>query len=277
MKLLRTPLTLLVLALLPLAACSSSSQETPASHATPAGHAAPVASSHGGNHGTHWGYEGETGPEHWGDLDPAFERCETGITQTPINLAHADSLPLPNPVFNYRPSKLRIVNNGHTIQANYDEGSVLTLGDHTYQLVQFHFHTPSEHTLQGEHFPMEVHLVHKDEQGTLAVVGILMQQGVTHNLVQTIWDKMPTEAGPEQVFEETINALTLLPKTQTTWRYTGSLTTPPCSEGVNWFVMTTPIEVSEAQAAAFKVLFKNNARPVQPLLDRTLLVDASAN
>lgn len=269
--------TLLMSALVFLAACSGSNQDAPSSHGTPAAHTTSAATSHPSGHGPHWGYEGPTGPEHWGDLDPAFERCETGITQTPINLADADSLPLPNPVFNYGPSKLRIVNNGHTIQANYDEGSFLVLNNHKYQLVQFHFHTPSEHTLHGAYLPMEVHLVHKDENGTLAVVGILMQQGLAHNLVQTIWDKMPTEESPEQVFEETINALALLPNVQTTWRYTGSLTTPPCSEGVNWFVMTTPIELSEAQIATFKVLFKHNARPVQPLMDRILLVDASVN
>ena len=221
----------------------------------------------------HWTYEGEAGPEHWGELSPEFEACSSGIEQSPIDL---DSTADANPAdlqFAYQASPLTIVNNGHTIQVNYDEGSTLQVDGQTYNLLQFHFHNASEHTVDSGATPMEMHLVHSNDAGELAVVGLFLNEGDENVALAPVFENMPADEGePVAVDGVTVDAGTVLPSDQSYWRYDGSLTTPPCSEGVKWFVMTTPIEASPDQIAAYTNIYSNNARPTQPMNDRTMII-----
>lgn len=218
----------------------------------------------------HWSYEGEAGPAHWGDLAPEFHLCKDGKQQSGIDIpgvSGADDLA--HIRFDYKTVPLKIVNNGHTIQVNYAAGSKAMIDGDNYQLLQFHFHTPSEHNKKGASFPMEVHLVHRNAAGQLAVVGVLMKEGHHNDFIQKIWDRMPAHEGEVDVHAD-INAARLLPRERDFFRYAGSLTTPPCSEGVKWSVMAQPIEVSAAQIAQFRAIFPLNARPVQPLNGRPI-------
>lgn len=219
-----------------------------------------------------WGYIGEKGPESWGKLSPEFSSCELGTAQSPINIESPIEAKLNQLEFDYQSSPLRIINNGHTIQVNYQSGSVLKLDGESYELVQFHFHHPSEHKVNDQNFPMELHLVHQNEKGSLAVVGVFLKQGKANKALETIWKALPEKQGKEQIIPNIeINASELLPTDQEFYRYYGSLTTPPCSEKVNWIVYQKPIEVSIAQVQKFSKLFPINARPVQNLNRRFLL------
>jgi carbonic anhydrase len=225
----------------------------------------------------HFAYEGEAGPEHWGELAEEWATCGEGTEQSPIDLVAAVEAPdaeLPDIVFDYRPSAATLLNNGHTIQAVYDEGSSILLGDTRYQLLQFHFHAHSEHTVDGETQPLEVHFVHQAEDDRLAVVGVLVAEGAANPAFDAVLDNLPAEESEEPVVIEgaTLDAATMLPADQTFFHYDGSLTTPPCSEGVSWHVMTTPITMSADQIARFTALYENDARPTQPLGDRELEV-----
>lgn len=223
----------------------------------------------------HWTYEGEEGPEHWGELNPDYELCSVGEAQSPIDITEAQALNLTDIAFSYLPSALNIFNNGHTIQVQYDEGSSIVYNEIQYNLVQFHFHTPSEHTVNGESFAMELHFVHQDANGGLAVVGVLLREGAENAEYAALFDNMPATEGEPEPTELTINAASLLPAEATYFTYGGSLTTPPCSQGVRWLVLTTPVEISAAQIEAFQAIFEMNARPVQPLNERDLLQDSS--
>ena len=166
------------------------------------------------------------------------------------------------------------INNGHTIQVNYSEGDTLSVGEQSYELNQYHFHSPSEHTLEGNHFPMEMHMVHKASDGSLAVIGVFIEEGSHNPAFDPIWANLPGEKGVESHFESVnVDIDELLPESQTTYRYDGSLTTPPCSEGVKWFIATEPIALSSEQIQAFTALITGNNRPVQPLNDRTVVTD----
>ena len=232
----------------------------------------------------HWGYEDhgdEVGPAKWGTL-PGAELCGNGKQQAPINLAAGVSKPqdLPNLVFGYKPSKLSITNKGHTIQAAYDVGSTISRsGTATTTLAQFHFHAPSEHTLDGTSFPMEVHLVHVDAAGKpAAVVGVLIKSGAEHAGLAAAFKTLPAKSGATSApAGATIDARTLLPAEKTFFTYAGSLTTPPCTEGIAWYVLKTPIEMSPAQIRAFTTQghFGHTNRPVQNLGARVLLVDST--
>ena len=183
----------------------------------------------------------------------------------------------------FPPAELRIahhehiadgINNGHTIQINYADADTLTLGGISYRLVQYHFHSPSEHTVDGKHFPMEMHMVHKSADGKLAVVGVFIAEGAHNKAFDPVWANLPAQKGVETHFPAVkVDVDALLPTARTSYRYDGSLTTPPCSEGVNWIVMTTPIQLSGEQVAAFTRLIKDNNRPVQTLNGRTILTD----
>lgn len=224
-----------------------------------------------------WGYEGDTGPEHWGDLAPEYELCSTGTAQTPIDLAAAQETDLPDPEFAYQEAPLEVLNNGHTIQVPSDGASTMTIGDTTYELAQFHFHTPSEHTVDGEPLAGELHLVHQDAEEKLAVVGVLLAEGEENPAIDPIVSHLPAEADSEEAPDEvSLNPATLLPESRETFQYDGSLTTPPCSEGVSWFVMTDPIEVSPAQLDALAEVMGENNRPVQPLNERDLREDTTS-
>ncbi|MBZ0291926.1 MAG: carbonic anhydrase [Anaerolineae bacterium] len=224
----------------------------------------------------HWTYEGEEGPAHWGELSEAFALCNSGKTQSPINIADAYSVDVSDIAFNYNASAINILNNGHTVQVNYDEGSSIVFNGVTYNLLQFHFHHPSEHTLNGEPAPMEIHFVHADADGNLAVVGVMLQEGAENTAYSDVLANLPTEETEVETLEGlTISAADLLPAEHTVYTYSGSLTTPPCSEGVRWLLMDHAVELSAAQIEAFTSIFENNARPVQPLNARDVLQDST--
>lgn len=223
--------------------------------------------------GVHWSYSGESGPEHWGDLSPDFASCAKGVEQSPVDIPADAALNAADISFNYQPSALTIVNNGHTIQVNYDKGSSITLNGVRYDLVQFHFHAHSEHGLAGQFAPLELHLVHKNAKGGLAVVGVLLKAGAENPAYAAVLDNLPAAAGePQVVSGASVDANQLAPATRTYWRYNGSLTTPPCTEGVQWLVMNTPVELSDAQIAKYTAIYSANARPLQPFNSRTFVL-----
>lgn len=220
----------------------------------------------------HWEYAGEHGPAHWSHISKDYEGCALGHTQSPIDIRsaemHAD---LPKLEFHYAPSPLHIINNGHTIQVNMDPGSTLKIGDKSYTLVQFHFHTPSEERIKGKPYDMVAHLVHKDDAGKLAVVAVLFKVGAENPTLPMIWQNMPRFATPEHtVASLNFNAADLLPTKAAYYNFEGSLTTPPCSEGVNWFVMKQPVSLSAKQLKFFHAYYDHNARPVQALNSRVV-------
>jgi len=225
--------------------------------------------------GAQWEYEGAIGPAAWGALSADYATCSSGMSQSPIDIRIYQPLGLEDIAFSYQPVPMKIKNNGHTIQANIDAGNSITVDGVVFNLIQLDFHTPSEHTLLGRALPMEMHLVHKDADGNLAVVGVLITIGAANANFAEIWSHMPAVADEEQPVPAPLNPLTLLPKDRRAYRYSGSLTTPPCSEGVNWLLLATPIQMSTDQIAAFRTLFPLNARPVQPLHDRPVLVDVT--
>ena len=216
----------------------------------------------------HWSYGGSDNPERWGKLSPDFALCEQGHGQSPINIQDAvRDRPLPI-VFDYQPSPLEVVNNGHTIQVNYAQGSSISIGDEKFSLLQFHFHTPSEHFIKNDAFPLELHLVHRSESGQLAVVGVMLEQGKANPLIAKIWEQIPEVGKSSSLKDRLINAQDLLPKNRSYYSYEGSLTTPPCSEGVKWNVMTEPMTVSAEQIDKFTSIYQVDARPVQAVYDR---------
>jgi len=219
----------------------------------------------------HWTYRGHEGPEHWGDLDPAFSACKTGNEQSPIDITKPAAEHLPAIQFSYKASPLAIVDNGHTVQVNYGPGSSIDVGGHRYELKQFHFHHPSENKLHGKASALEIHFVHADADGKLAVVGVLVDEGAANPALQTLWDNIPKTKGREsKVAGVNVNAAELLPATHGYYNFPGSLTTPPCSEGVSWFLLKAGDHASGEQIAAFAKLYPLNARPVQPLHGRTI-------
>ena len=224
-------------------------------------------------HEVHWGYEGEGAPANWGNLKPEYALCGTGMSQSPIDIAETYKTTLDTVEVHYTDTPLNVVNNGHAIQANYEPGSFAVIDGKPYQLLQFHFHAPSEHTVNGNFYDMEMHLVHKNEESELAVVGVMMKKGQESKLIQVLWDNIDPEVGKENVVEGiAVNATGLLPKDMSAYHYFGSLTTPPCSQNVNWTVLKTPIEASEAQIEKFKTIMGvGNNRPVQPINYRFVL------
>ena len=222
-----------------------------------------------------WSYKGETGTDFWGELDPQFQACRSGQAQSPINIEGSGfSLDVGSLDFNYQDTPLIIVNNGRTISVDYQPGSSLTLDDKEYELVQFHFHQPSEHLIKGRAAAMEAHFVHREgATGDLVVLAVLMSEGETNKALELIWRRiLPSDSQAEKIADLTINALQILPEdSKRYYRYQGSLTTPPCSEIVTWLVLKQPISVSKSQLASFDRVIGNNARPVQALNKRSLL------
>ncbi|MDJ0636116.1 MAG: carbonic anhydrase [Xenococcaceae cyanobacterium MO_188.B29] len=219
-----------------------------------------------------WGYGQEDGPQLWGELSPDFSVCQMGQQQSPIDLRGAIATELAEPEITYREIPLKILNNGHTIQVNTEWGNRLILDGQDFELLQFHFHHPSEHMRESQIYAMELHFVHRNAKGEFAVLGVLLQEGKENETLQSIWDVIPTEAGEEQTIDKVkINIAQLLPAQRTTYRYFGSLTTPPCSELVYWVIFEQPIEISKQQVEQFAQIFPWNARPIQSLNRRFLL------
>lgn len=218
----------------------------------------------------HWSYDGEGRPDNWGKLKPDFVTCDIGKRQSPIDIRDGIQVDLEPIRFNYRPSQFRVVDNGHTVQVAVG-GSSLSLLGKNYELVQFHFHRPSEERVNGRAFDMVVHLVHKAEDGKLAVVAVLLEKGADNPLVQTVWNNLPLEKNEDVTPPGlSIDVAQLLPENRGYYTYMGSLTTPPCSEGVLWLVMKQPMPISAEQMAIFARLYKNNARPIQPNFGRLI-------
>ena len=235
-----------------------------------------------------WGYAAENGPDVWGQLNSEYILCAEGTHQSPIDIVNPTPTELPPISYEYYPATgVDIHHNGHTIEVAYPEGSGIQIDGTHYQLLQFHFHAPSEHTVGGKPFDMEMHLVHESEEGNLAVVGLFIESGRHHPAFDPVWTYLPsTPLETQRIEDVTVDlGLMLSPNKQTTdegmkafpntYRYNGSLTTPPCSEGVKWIVLTTPVEISESQIAAFKAIIHGNNRPVQPLNGRELLLHAT--
>lgn len=237
--------------------------------------------------GVEWGYSGKQGPENWGKNYPT---CGIGKNQSPVDvltervldigeLVSVDETVGARPVGflriepAYQDVPLKIINNGHAVQVNYEAGSSMTVHGRTRALQQFHFHGPSENRVGGKSFPMEAHLVHADEAGNLTVIGVLFTEGATNPMIETLWKHVPSEIGKEVVVsDQTVNVADLLPEDMRYYYYNGSLTTPPCSEGVAWLLLKEPVEASSEQLEAFRSMmgFDNN-RPVQSVNSRVIV------
>jgi len=225
-------------------------------------------------HPPHWSYSGDSNPKDWGKLDPSYSACATGKHQSPIDIKTKEAKPadLPALQFNYKDAALSVVDNGHTVMVNYPAGSTLTVGDHVYTLKQFHFHHPSEEHINGKSHALVAHLVHSDADGHLVVVAILFDQGADNAEIDSIWLNIPKEKEKTaDLSSVTINAKDLLPADHGYFTYSGSLTTPPCTEGVTWYVLRTPSHMSEAEIQAFAKLYPHDNRPIQPLNGREIL------
>jgi carbonic anhydrase len=221
----------------------------------------------------HWQYgKGHEGPTHWAELSPEYAACGPGKHhhQSPIDIRGAAKADLPALQVAYQAAATNVVNNGHTIQVNVPPGSTVTVGDHRYELQQFHFHAPSEEAVSGKHAALVAHLVHKDADGKLAVVAVLFDVGAASAALVPVFAAMPAKVGEEAPLGQGVDPAALLPAKQGYYEYEGSLTTPPCSEGVRWFVLKQHATLSQEQLQAFKKLYPHNARPLQPLNGRTI-------
>lgn len=212
---------------------------------------------------THWDYDGEFGPENWGKINPAWAQCGKGSRQSPIDIRDGMKVELDEIDFDYRPSTFTEIDNGHTVQVNVGGGNVIHVGPERFELVQFHFHRPSEERINGKGTEMVIHLVHRGPGGKLAVVAVLLERGKGNDAIQTVWNNIPLEKGQLGSPGLELDPLELLPDRRAYYTYMGSLTEPPCTENVLWLVMKQPMTASPAQMALFSRLYPLNARPVQ--------------
>ncbi len=220
----------------------------------------------------HWGYKGETGPEHWAKLSHAFANCALGKNQSPIDITDTIEAEMPPLAFFYKTAARDIVNTGHSIQLDFPKNAGIVVDNQTFELKQVHFHSPSENTIDGRHFPMEAHFVHADERGNLAVVALLFEIGGTNPVLGKLWRFIPTHRGEAFGIADKLPPSRLLPKDKDYYRFNGSLTTPPCTEGVYWFVLKQPVTASREQIERFsRVMRHPNNRPIQPTNARPLL------
>jgi len=217
---------------------------------------------------TPWSYEGAKGAEHWGDLDPDYAACKTGKEQSPIDIRHAEKGALPVIRFEYKSGPIRIINNGYTaVRVNYPKGNgnFLVVGDKRYELTQFHFHRPSEEYIHGKPYDMVIHLMHADSDGKIAAAAVMLKKGSANAAIKELWEYMPRTKGNEQeIAGVEVNPAGLLPHDTAYYTYAGSQTAPPCTEGVTWFVLKTPVSVSAEEISAFAELYPHDVRPLQP-------------
>jgi carbonic anhydrase len=236
-------------------------------------------------HAPHWSYEGAADPSHWAQLSPEFASCGIGHEQSPIDIVTSAAVPLHSGTSGFDPVRfgptaqqavpVDIVNNGHTIQVDSVGSGSLLIGSERYVLQQLHFHSPSEHTVEGRSYPLEAHFVHKSAGGKLAVIGVLFEEGAENPALVPFWKSLPKSAGaPVDLGHGGVSVGALLPARHDVYRYAGSLTTPPCSEAVKWLVMEDRVRASAAQIEAFRAIIHANNRPVQPLAGRHVYTDA---
>ncbi len=223
-------------------------------------------------HAAHWAYEGKEGPENWGKLKPEFATCDTGRNQSPVNIDDTVEASLkPLKVLQKFPAK-DIVNNGHTVQANFKVGNILAVDNMSFQMKQVHFHAPSENTIKGKSFPLEAHFVHADAKGNLAVIGVMFKEGKANEGLSKLWKQIPNDIDKPVALKSRVLASEMTPENRDYYRFSGSLTTPPCSEGVRWLLIKTPLTASKEQIEAFESVLKHhNNRPVQPLNGRVIV------
>lgn len=225
-----------------------------------------------GGEGKHWGYSGENGPEHWGQLSPEFSMCGTGKNQSPVNLTSFIQAELEPLTMQYSTEGVEVLNNGHAIQVNFAPGSTLAVEGREYELKQIHFHSPSENVIDGQSYPMEGHLVHLDGKGQIAVVAVMYEEGPENGAIAAAWKEMPGAAGETKPLTGFGTAEGFLPASRDYYRFNGSLTTPPCTEGVTWLVIKESAKLSAGQISQFqKVMGMANNRPVQPTNARVIL------
>ena len=218
----------------------------------------------------HWSYTGKTGPEHWGKI---AKTCQTGKQQSPIDIITGKASQLDAIDWDYQPKYQSIINNGHSIQVTLQPGSEIEINDIDYELQQFHFHSPSEHSVNGQPYPLETHFVHTDKKGNIAVVSVLFESGHANPALTALWQTVPKQTGTKASLRTTKFKLKdLLPERKAYYHFKGSLTTPPCTEGVQWYVLQQPISASPEQIAAFKALLphQHNNRPHQALNQRII-------
>ncbi len=221
-------------------------------------------------HPVHWTYDGSAGPDGWAEMNPEFAKCATGKRQSPIDIRDGIRVSLDPVQFDYKPSAFRVIDNGHTVQVNVAQGNSIEVLGRRYDLLQFHFHRPSEERIDGKQFDMVVHMVHKDIDGRLAVVAVLLERGPAQPIVQTVWNNLPLEKGEEVPAKPMLDLNAMLPAQRGYFTYMGSLTTPPCSEGVLWMVMKNPVPISTEQIGIFSRLYPMNARPIQAASGRLI-------
>jgi carbonic anhydrase len=212
----------------------------------------------------HWSYSGETGPERWASLDEKNAVCESGQRQSPIDISGPFRNAASDLALRYQPSRAVVLNNGHTIQVNITGENTLQSGGKTYRLLQFHFHAPSEEAVSGRRFPLVAHFVHASAAGELAVIGVLFESGAASAQMAPVFANLPSEPGKSVELADTLDLRSLLPTSLVHWNFDGSLTTPPCSEGVNWFVLQNRGRLSPDQISAYTRLYPDTARPLQP-------------
>lgn len=219
-----------------------------------------------------WNYKGDNGPENWWRLSPENLPCKEGKSQSPVDISKVNETPREVVELSYNYSRINIINNGCTIMVNYEQGSNAVIGAEKFKLLQFHFHTPAEHTINGRRYAMEMHLVHNSADEKIMVLGVLFNPGKFNPELQKLIDNFPKEINIPAVNEEAkISVLNLLPGKKAYYHYSGSLTTPPCTEGVNWYIFSSTVEASRGQIDKFKIVMGKNARPVQPLNNRTII------
>lgn len=219
-----------------------------------------------------WTYEGRGAPENWGELSEEFKVCESGVNQSPINIDNVIDGQLKPLNINIHTHAQKIINNGHSIQINVNDDDDFSIDGSTYQLKQFHFHSPSENEIKGKQYPLELHFVHSKDDGEIAVLAIMLEEGAVNSAIEQILKNIPKERNQEKELGSNIDLTALYPKDKSYYRFSGSLTTPPCSEGVVWLVMKESIFASKEQIQQFqKALGHSNNRPIQPLHGRLIV------
>ncbi len=224
---------------------------------------------------THWSYTGNSSPEHWGELSPDYATCKIGQNQSPVDLVgkpqkrNMRSVNI-QPTYFAATVHYQLENNGHTLQASaVGNAPSVTIDGKKYTLKQFHFHTPSEHTFNGQHSPMEIHFVHQAEDGALSVLGVMVNEGKANETLEPLLAK-PLDKSVKLTLEKPLDIRLLFPSKRAYFRLTGSLTTPPCSENVAWVVFKNPISASKAQIKAMERIIGHNNRPVQLMNNRSV-------